>query len=163
MVPQNYPVITSATSSETASTVGGTLDSTPSKVFRVGLFATPTCDASGHGEGTRYLGSTTVSMDGTGHGTFSASGLAGIPDGWVVTATAADPVGNTSEFSVCFSGVVQENRPPAVQTAATDVTVPEGTQGSTSGVFTDPDAGDTLAVSCTSCPLGSVVDHGDGT
>ncbi len=160
---QNYPEVTSATASETASTVGGTLDSTPSRVFRVELFATPTCDASGHGEGARYLGSTTVSTDGTGHGTFSGSGLASIPHGWVVTATATDPVGNTSEFSVCFSGVVQENRPPTVQTAATDVTVAEGTEGSTNGAFTDPDVADTLAVSCTSCPLGSLVDHGDGT
>jgi CSLREA domain-containing protein len=160
---QNFPVVTSATSSASESTVGGTLDSTPSTTFTVELYATPDCDASGHGEGDRFLGGATVGTDSSGHGTFTAGGLATIPEGWVVTATATDPVGNTSEFSACLAGVIRPNRPPTVATASGDLTLAEGTSGSTTGAFADPDPGDSLTVTCAACPTGSIVDHGDGS
>jgi hypothetical protein len=36
--------------------VSGVLDSTPSTDFRVELFSSPTCDASGNGEGRTFRG-----------------------------------------------------------------------------------------------------------
>ena len=64
---QNYPVLTSAS----GGTVQGTLNSTTSTTFRVELFSNAACDASGNGEAARFLGSTNVTTDGSGNGSFS--------------------------------------------------------------------------------------------
>jgi CSLREA domain-containing protein len=97
---QNFPTITGAVSSPVSATITGSLASTASTTFNVDLFESPTCDASGNGEGRTYLGTTTVTTGGAGTGSFKAS-VASIATGHVVTATATDPSGNTSEFSVC--------------------------------------------------------------
>jgi hypothetical protein len=94
---QNFPVITSST----ASGASGTLDSTPNAAFTIDFYATPACDGSGFGEGTTYLGSTAVATDGTGNASFAAA-LA-VPPGNIVTATATNETGNTSELSQCAS------------------------------------------------------------
>lgn len=109
---QNYPVIATATSGASGSAIAGTLDSSANGTFAVELFATPACDLSGHGEGDRYLGSASTSTDTSGHGTFSAAGLPEIPPGWIVTATATDAMKNSSEFSACFAGIVEEDSTP---------------------------------------------------
>ena len=43
---QNFPVVDSVT----ATTVSGTLDSEPSKSYRVEVYSVPSCDPSGNGE-----------------------------------------------------------------------------------------------------------------
>ncbi len=98
---QASPVVTSAAGSGSNIEVQGTLTSTPSTTFTVEFFRSPTCNSSGSGEGATYLGSSTeVVTDGGGNASFDvpvpASGA-----GTVVTATATDPSGNTSEFSQC--------------------------------------------------------------
>ncbi len=98
---QNFPVILSATSSSTGTTVGGTLTSTPETTFRVQLFANGACDPSGYGEGERYLGTEIVTTDGGGTANFIATLQENVPQGTLITATATDPIGNTSEFSEC--------------------------------------------------------------
>src|SRR5205807_7800995 len=57
---QNYPVLTSASSTDNTVTVVGILDSTANTNFRVEFFANAVPDPSGFGEGQRYLGFTTV-------------------------------------------------------------------------------------------------------
>jgi hypothetical protein len=61
------------------------------------FFASPTADPSGSGEGQFFIGSTSV---GTSGGGFGVSLGAAIPPGYIVSATATDSLGNTSEFSV---------------------------------------------------------------
>jgi hypothetical protein len=95
---QNFPVLTAA-SSAVATTVSGTLNSTPNTTFTLQFFASPDADPSGFGEGQRFLGQTTVTTDANGNTGFSVNFLAAVPAGQFFTATATDPGSNTSEFS----------------------------------------------------------------
>jgi titin len=95
---QNFPVVASATPS---GGVTGTLNSKASQTYLVQFFAGPSCNPSGYGDGNYYIGQTNVTTNGSGNGSFAfATGVA-LPAGWVVTSTATDSGGNTSEFSAC--------------------------------------------------------------
>lgn len=102
---QNFPVITSAVSSSVTA-IDGALHSTPSTSFSLDFYSSPAADPSGFGEGAVYLGSATVVTDALGDVTFSEA-MAATATGHVVTATATDPGGSTSEFS----GVVVADGP----------------------------------------------------
>jgi len=125
---QNFPVLTSATIGST--TIEGTLNSTPDTEFRLEFFANSTCDPSGHGEGERFLGSTTVMTDGDGDASFSVTFPETVP-GEFITATATDPDNNTSEFSQCLlvplpvGGIVEPVNPSELGTAP--IATPEDT------------------------------------
>jgi len=97
---QNFPVVNSAASNGVATGVSGTLNSTASTTFRVEFFSNPSCDVSGSGEGAQLLGTADVVTDAGGNATFNVS-LPNVTVGQVLTATATDPAGNTSEFSAC--------------------------------------------------------------
>ncbi len=98
---QNFPVLTSAVVLGSSVSIQGTLNSAANTAFRVEFFSNPACDASGNGEGQVYLGFTNVTTDAGGNATFSVSLSVSLTFGHVVTATATDPAGNTSEFSAC--------------------------------------------------------------
>ena len=102
---QNFPVVSSAASNGAATSVSGTLNSTASTAFRVEFFSSATCDASGGGEGAQLLGSADVTTDSNSNAAFNVT-LPNVAVGQVVTATATDPSGNTSEFSACRAVVV---------------------------------------------------------
>lgn len=102
---QNFPILTSIVSSGGNTTISGTLDSAFSTQFRIEFFANNKCDTSGFGEGENYLGSTDVTTDANGHGSFIFSMPTANVVGGFFTATATDPKGNTSEFSACASGL----------------------------------------------------------
>jgi uncharacterized repeat protein (TIGR01451 family) len=102
---QNFPVLTAATASGASTRVQGTLNSRPSATFALDFFSNPDCDPSGHGEGLKYLGATSVTTDGSGLASFDVT-LAVAAEGRQITATATDASGNTSEFSPCFAASV---------------------------------------------------------
>jgi len=89
---QNFPVLTSVTSSGGSTTIAGTLNSVAKTAYRLEFFA----NAAGHGQS--FIGDTTVATDGNGNASFSIS-VPQIPAGSHVTATATDQNGNTSEFA----------------------------------------------------------------
>ncbi len=99
---QNFPVITSATSSGGNSTITGTLNSNASSTYRIEFFSSPTADPTGYGEGATFLGAVQpIATDASGNATINAT-LTGvtIPAGHYVTATATNlATNNTSEFS----------------------------------------------------------------
>ena len=97
---QNFPVISSVTSTSTASTIKGTLNSTANATFTIELFSSPACDDSGYGEGKTYLGSTSVTTSGN-DASFTVTVNPRVAGSSAVTATATDATGNTSEFSAC--------------------------------------------------------------
>ncbi|HYR28574.1 MAG TPA: Calx-beta domain-containing protein [Thermoanaerobaculia bacterium] len=100
---QNYPVVTTAQrSSANTFFITGTLNSTPSSSFLVQLHYATACDANGFGEGS-YLGETNVTTDAGGNAAFSVTIPSAIGTAGVVTATATDANGNTSEFSACVA------------------------------------------------------------
>ena len=98
---QAAPVLTSASRSGGSTTVVGTIDSTPNAAFTVQLYSNDTCCFEGSGPGQTLLGTmTTPPADANGHVTFSIDVPSDIPDGTFLDATATDPSGNTSEFSL---------------------------------------------------------------
>ncbi len=99
---QNFPTIASAT---TAGNVQGSLNSNANMTYRIEFFASAVCDPTGFGEGQTFIGFQAVTTDGSGNATFNVS-LPALPAGQpIVTATATDPAGNTSEFSQCLASV----------------------------------------------------------
>ncbi|NWF68460.1 MAG: right-handed parallel beta-helix repeat-containing protein [Chloroflexi bacterium] len=108
---QNFPVITSATTT----TIAGTLNSIATRAFRIDFYASAVCDPSNFGEGQTHLGFLpSVNTNAAGNATFSFGGT--FTAGQFITAVALDNTNsNTSEFSQCVqvvapgSGTVQFN------------------------------------------------------
>jgi hypothetical protein len=99
---QNAPVLTSVQTSGGNTIIQGTLNSTPNTTFRIEGFLNDDCDPSGFGEGQIFIGSLTVTTDNNCNASFTAT-LPGTIGCRSLTATATDPVGNTSEFSNCIN------------------------------------------------------------
>jgi CSLREA domain-containing protein len=97
---QNFPVLQSIVVSGGNTTILGSIDSATSNStypITIEFFSNSSCDPSGHGEGETFLGAISVS----GPGSFIATFAVSLPLNSVVTATATDSAGNTSEFSAC--------------------------------------------------------------
>ena len=96
---QNFPVLTSVVSSASSTTIQGSLNSTPNTTFQIDFYSSAALDPSGNGEGALFFGTTSITTDGSGNATINTSIPAALGAGRVITATATDPNGNTSEFS----------------------------------------------------------------
>jgi hypothetical protein len=93
---QAAPVLTSATTDGTSTTVTGTLSSAPNSTFTLEFFASSPGDPSG---AEQFLGSVVVTTDADGNASFSVTFAVAIDPGWFLTATATDSANNTSKFS----------------------------------------------------------------
>ncbi len=95
---QNFPSITSIVPSFMNSLlINGALQSRPNSKYAIDVYGTPQADPSGYGEGRVFLGSSNVVTDGNGNASFTVLTQNG-PVG-LISATATDFAGNTSEFS----------------------------------------------------------------
>jgi hypothetical protein len=92
----NFPVLSAAYAGASTS-VAGTLNSAPNTTFTLDFYANAAADPSGFGQGQRWLGSATVTTDGSGIANFGVGGLAASVPGEWISATATGPSG-TSEF-----------------------------------------------------------------
>jgi hypothetical protein len=101
---QNFPVITSAEPGDTV--IRGVLNSEPLSSYRIEFFLNGQADPSGFGEGQTFLGSATLETDVIGHGKSELLLTDPLPGGALVTATATDAAGNTSEFSKPYQPLV---------------------------------------------------------
>ncbi|HLM62622.1 MAG TPA: carboxypeptidase-like regulatory domain-containing protein, partial [Pyrinomonadaceae bacterium] len=98
---QNFPIITNASTSSGSATISGTLNSLADTQYAIDFYSSLSCDASGNGEGTTYLGSATVTTDNAGNANFNAT-LPIAPGTQTITSTATlISTGDTSEFSAC--------------------------------------------------------------
>lgn len=98
---QNFPVIDSVihtTPIPPTTLIKGHINSVPNNDYRIEFFESYKADTSHYGEGRTYMGTTYVTTDASGNATFSFVGPS-TPDFAVITATATDTAGNTSEFS----------------------------------------------------------------
>ncbi len=104
----NYPVLNSAIATPGVLLVIGTIDTPEPETVKIEFFANPIpepgADPSGHGEGQVFLGFKYANAKGK----FVAP-LASVEVGTIITATATDKNGNTSEFS---KNVIATEPPP---------------------------------------------------
>jgi CSLREA domain-containing protein len=101
---QNYPVIISAIIDPVAgnTTYHGTLSSAPGTNYTVQIYSDAFCDPSGYGEGRAMMHSFALTTNVNGQASFNeVLPVTYYEAGDVITATATDPNGNTSEFSNC--------------------------------------------------------------
>jgi hypothetical protein len=80
--------------------VAVSLNSTPQQTYRIEFFGNAECDPSGHGEGEVFLDALTLTTDARGNAS-TTKAFAVFVGQEHITATATDPLGNTSEFSAC--------------------------------------------------------------
>ncbi len=118
---QNLPIITSAGAAANSLRVQGSLNSIASRTFRLEVFASTAADASGHGEGERYLGTFNVTTDGSGNHSFDQTlSNVTVAAGEHVTMTATDlTTNNTSEFAAAVIAVFVNTAPAALATNST--------------------------------------------
>jgi uncharacterized repeat protein (TIGR01451 family) len=98
---QNFPVSVTAIAINVRNQVTVQVNNRPLTLYRVEIFASPSCDPSGNGEGQVFLTSTSQVTNGNGLLIIQYLTAKRFPKGWVFTATATDVDGNTSEFSAC--------------------------------------------------------------
>jgi len=112
---QNFPVLTNAFGYGTSTIVSGTLNSATNGSFLIDFYRNyqPDENIGGYGEGQFYLGTVSVTTDGSGNANFSLTNTSGNYAGQYIAATATDVSGNTSEFS---ADVLATNAPaPSAQ------------------------------------------------
>jgi Tol biopolymer transport system component len=117
---QAAPVLLQATSG-TELTVEGRLDSASDTAFRLEFFSSESCDESGSGEGTTFLGFKNVVTNDVGNASYTATLPTPPSLEGTITATATDPGGNTSEFSACL-----ETTAPGLTLTSDEKTIPIG-------------------------------------
>ncbi|MHC4242716.1 MAG: tail fiber domain-containing protein [Planctomycetota bacterium] len=114
---QNYPLLLSVQSDGVGVVdIEGILDSIPDSVFLLEFFDNTTGDPTGFGEGEKFIGRANVSTDSDGFAYFVVSFSTAVPLGHVITATATDDEGSTSEFSPWMA--VEESNEPETSTTA---------------------------------------------
>jgi hypothetical protein len=103
--------------------VTGFLRSVPQSAFTIDFYASTTTDALNFRQGQRHLHQIEVVTDDSGHASFTVALPAATTTRQVVTATATDALGNTSEFSASLG---MTNIPPIAQddNATTDEDTP---------------------------------------
>ncbi|HWS26083.1 MAG TPA: CSLREA domain-containing protein, partial [Xanthomonadales bacterium] len=112
---QNFPVLTRAVRTANGLSVSGILDvkvGTSNAPYRIDVYASDSCDASGHGEGEVHIGSTSVNLTQTTAEffDFELTTDADLVATDRITATATSSEG-TSEFSACLTA---SDLPPGI-------------------------------------------------
>jgi hypothetical protein len=77
------------------------LAAAPSTTYRIELFASAACDPSGYGEGQTFIGPVTALTNTAGTYVMTQILPTEVSTSELITATATDPLGNTSQFSAC--------------------------------------------------------------
>lgn len=115
---QNFPELTLAENDGASILVEGFLVAASDRTYTVELFANAAADPSGYGEGETFFASFAVTTDGSCRGDFSVTLPATVGPGSLITATATDAAGNTSEFCPARELVDVGNEPPVADAGA---------------------------------------------
>ncbi|MFL6036908.1 MAG: NosD domain-containing protein [Gaiellaceae bacterium] len=121
---QSSPVLAGAASIGNGSVrIQGTLTSNPGRDYTIEYFASPSCDASGSGEGGNFIGFSQQQANAAGVVTIdTGNGLSAlVSPGEAVTATATDSFsGSTSEFSACVTATDPTQTSPFLVNSTAD-------------------------------------------
>ncbi|WP_165440767.1 DUF4347 domain-containing protein, partial [Rubripirellula amarantea] len=139
----NYPVLAYAAVMGSDLNVQGTLHTNPSSTFTIDFYASSVADGSGHGDTQIYLGSTTVTTDSSGNGSFdiTLTGV-GVTVGQFLSATSTNAAGSTSELSLNFTSHSSNTAP--VASAGSTYVINEGDSLTLDASATTDVDGDTL-------------------
>ena len=96
---QPAPVITGVSAGGSATNVQGTIDALAASTYTIEFFSSPSKDSTGFGQGQTYLATMNVTTDSGGHASYALDMPVAVASGRYITATATDPLGNTSSFS----------------------------------------------------------------
>ena len=111
---QNFPILSSATTTGSHVTVAGSLESAANSYFRVEIFSNTVQDPSGYGEGQTYLGYVNLTTDNNGNATFNTTLAASVPVGRSISATATKSdaaFANFTDTSELAANVTATNGP----------------------------------------------------
>jgi parallel beta-helix repeat protein len=98
---QNFPILGSAMTSGDSVMIDLSFNSKPNTLYRLEFFVSTESDPSGYGEGMNLGAPFFVRTDANGDYSILVSLPFTAPSGGCISATATDPLGNTSEFSPC--------------------------------------------------------------
>jgi hypothetical protein len=104
---QNFPVITNVFGSGTSTIISGTLNSVAGQNCFIDIYRSIVPNFSGYGEGQFYVGTVSVTTDGSGNARFSLTNTSGNFAGQYFTTTATSAGGDTSEFSAAMLAINQ--------------------------------------------------------
>jgi uncharacterized repeat protein (TIGR01451 family) len=142
---QNYPTLSLAQSNGSTTTINGSLYSIPTTTFMLQFFASPSASQNGFGQGKQLVGSESVATDQNGNATFSVPLPEGVAPGAYISATATDPLGNTSEFAADVQTLGQIN----LSLVATGTPNPVPAGGDLTYLFTLTNSGTIAATNVT--------------
>lgn len=121
---QNAPTISTLTVQPDHAVASGTLLAMPDSTYTIEVFTSSACDGSGSGEAERFAGRGVVTADAAGIAAFDVLVRSPVTEGEVLTATATDAAGNTSEFSVCEPVILPEPVEPMTVSVLGEVMLP---------------------------------------
>lgn len=99
----NFPVVDSGYVNDTTSTsLYGTYGGRPDETFTLDFYLNTDCDSLRYGEGERWIDSVVATTDADGRASWQLQVFAILDSGNVLTMTATDSAGNTSEYSACW-------------------------------------------------------------
>jgi hypothetical protein len=139
---QNFPVLTSATINGTGTQlqVAGTLTQSvsPNTTFRIEFFSSTTDPQNGIAEGQTFLGFSNVTTNASGTVPINVTLSGTFTVGQIITATATDPISNTSEFS---APVIAATPSPSPSPTPTSTPTPSPTPAVTPSPSATPTPG----------------------
>jgi FlgD Ig-like domain len=97
---QNFPILRSY--DPLTGVVSGVMPAKPYTTYAIDIFYSSECDPTGYGEGEWYLATAQVTTGVLLDEPFSVN-VGSLNSTGAITATATDPMGNTSEFSPCIA------------------------------------------------------------
>jgi uncharacterized repeat protein (TIGR01451 family) len=97
---QNYPLVNSAVLTAGGATISGSLNSQPLTAYTIEFFSNVSLDPTAANGRQTFLGRTMATTGATGDVSFTANVDAPPAGESIITATATDPDGNTSPFTV---------------------------------------------------------------
>ncbi len=128
---QNFPVISSASTLGTSTTITGSLSSIPNTNYELDFFRNTSADPSGFGEGQTFIAKQDVTTDAAGNANFSFTTSA-VSAGRFITSTATS-LNEGSDQTGEFSRAVLVTTPTF---SINDVSISEGDSGTSNAVFT---------------------------